>query len=268
MSIAGVCVGSYRKSSAKPGPNQCACPQMQQEFEGWALELSFKSGLIVHFGSVRLKINSSIFLIMQPLARKAFGLRFARIIYGQVSRVVCPLPVEVPGTASMSKKSIHGYGAASGFSLVELLLVVAVGLILSAMAIPVARTAIASYQLDAAVDSVSGAIQGARYQAIMHGYLYQVDFNSATNQFQLSSEIPPAATFSSVGTAVPISSSPVTLGVGTTNSNSTGQVIMQFKPNGSVSVTSGQSMPLSLTISYNGATKTLTVSNYGSVSIQ
>ncbi len=170
--------------------------------------------------------------------------------------------------ASMNKKIIHGNWAAAGFTIMELLLVVAVSLILAAMAIPTARTAIASYQLDAAVDSAAGTIQGQRYQAIMHGYPYQVDFNSATNESQVSSQIPPATSFSNLGNPVLISDSQVVLGVGAAGSSFAGHLILQFKPNGSVTASSGQSMPASLTISYNGTTKTLTVSNYGSISIQ
>jgi Tfp pilus assembly protein FimT len=143
-----------------------------------------------------------------------------------------------------------------------------VGSILTAMAFPVAQSAIASLQLDAAVDSASGAIQSTRYQAIMHGYPYQVDINATTNTFQISNEVPPASTFSPVGSSVPISGSNITIGVGTTNSSSSGHLILQLKANGSVTASSGQSMPASFTISYNGTTKTLTVSNYGAISVQ
>ena len=167
---------------------------------------------------------------------------------------------------SMTKKSNHGNRLAAGFSLLELLLVLSIVLVLTSMAIPAGRTAMKTYQLDAAADSASGAIQGARYQAIMRGYQYQVDFNSTNNQFQVSNEVPPATTFSTVGSAVPISGSQVTMGVGTANSASAGHLILLLKPNGSVSVTSGQSMPASLTIAYNGTTKHLTVSNYGAIS--
>jgi len=170
--------------------------------------------------------------------------------------------------ASMKKKIIQGKMATAGYSMLEALLAVAVGLILVALAIPGARSAIASYELDAAVDNAVGAIQGPRYQAIMHGYPYQVDFNSTTKTIQISSEIPPATTFSATGNALPISAEAVTLGVGTPNSSSAGHLILQFKGNGSVSISSGQTMPAILTITYNRVTKTLTVSNYGSVSVQ
>ncbi len=170
--------------------------------------------------------------------------------------------------ASMNKKIIQGKMASAGYSALEVLIAVAVGLILVAMAIPGARSAIATYELDAAVDSAEGAIQGPRYQAIMHGYPYQVDFNSATNLIQVSSEIPPAVTFTATGSAVPISAEAVVLGVGTASGSSAGHLTLQFKGNGSVSISSGQTAPAVLTITYNGVTRTLTVSNYGSVSVQ
>lgn len=155
----------------------------------------------------------------------------------------------------------------AGFSLVEMVLVVALSMVMAAMAIPAMRSAAATYQLDSAADSASGAIQGARYQAIMHGYPYQVNFNSANNQFQLLSEVPPATTFSTVGGSVPISAQNVTMNLGTAGTGFTGHLILQFSPNGSVTVASGQAMPATFTIAYNGTTKHFTVANYGTISI-
>jgi type II secretory pathway pseudopilin PulG len=169
--------------------------------------------------------------------------------------------------ASISEKATRRTYISTGFSVLELLLVVAVSLVMTAMTMPSALSAIKSYQLDAASDSASGIIQGARYQAIMHGYPYQVDFNASTNQYQLLSKVPPATSFSAVGSAVPISGSQVTMGVGTPGSGFPSQLILQLSPNGSITTASGQSMPVTLTISYNGTTKHLKVSNYGSLSI-
>lgn len=149
----------------------------------------------------------------------------------------------------------HGRSSA-GYSAVELLLVVTISIIMCAMAIPTVQSAIASYQLTAAVDSARGAIQATRYQAIMHGYPYQVAFKPDGNTFQVLSEAPPATTFTAVGPAVPLSAELITLSAATT---------LQFKPNGSVSATLGA---MTFSISYKGTTKTLTVSNYGSISVQ
>ena len=113
-------------------------------------------------------------------------------------------------------------GSNRGFSLIEILVALLIGSVLTAMAIPATRSALASYQLDAALDSVTGAIQGTRYQAISAG----------------------------------------------TSGGSPAHATLQFKANGAVLVASGQTPPLSFTISYNGTTKTITVSNYGSISVQ
>jgi Tfp pilus assembly protein FimT len=173
--------------------------------------------------------------------------------------------VEVMNIDKMTTRTNH---PESGFTMLEAVLVMLIALLMAAMAIPSARSALASYELIAAVDSVTGSIQATRYQAIMHGYAYQVDINSVTNQIQVSSEIPPATTFSSTSSAVPISAEAVTVGVGTANSSSTGHATLQFKPNGAVVIASGQASPMVLTVSYNGTTKTITVSNYGSISVQ
>jgi prepilin-type N-terminal cleavage/methylation domain-containing protein len=150
----------------------------------------------------------------------------------------------------------HQSHPSAGFSLIELLLVVTVSLILCAIAVPATRSAIANYQLTAAVDSATGVIQSTRYQAIMNGYPYQVVFNATNNTFQVSNEAPPATSFTSVASAVPLSAERITLSASPT---------FQFKPNGSVSATVGA---MSFTITYNGVTKTVTVSNYGSINVQ
>lgn len=142
---------------------------------------------------------------------------------------------------------------AAGFTLLEALLTISLAMILLAMGIPNLMSAIHSYQLNAAVDATAGIVQGTRYQAIMHGYPYEVTLTPATNTYQILSEPPTATVFGNVGSAVPISSSPVVIGTATT---------FLFKPNGSVSVTAGS---MTFTIAYQGRTATITVSNYGSI---
>ena len=168
----------------------------------------------------------------------------------------------------METKTNRKKHPAAGFSMLEVALVMMIALLMAAMAIPTFRSAVASYELAAAVDSVTGALQGARYQAIMHGYPYQVDINSTTNQIQVSSEIPPATTYSATAGPVPISSNPVTVGVGTPGTGFAGHATLQFKANGAVVIASGQAAPMVLTVTYNNSTKTITVSNYASVKVQ
>jgi len=164
--------------------------------------------------------------------------------------------LQVQGAPQLMQLQQHQMRTHAGYSLIELLLVVAISMIMGAMAIPATRSAIASYDLSAAVDSATGAIQSTRYQAIMQGYPYQVAINATNNTFQVLNEVPPAASFTAVGNTVPLSGVPITVSASTT---------LQFKPNGSVSATVGA---MSFTISYNGTTKTVTVSNYGSINVQ
>jgi len=168
---------------------------------------------------------------------------------------ICGGPALPPRENEQPIRRIRSRSTA-GFSLIELLLVVIISLILAAFAIPATRSAIANYQLSAAIDSATGAIQTTRYQAIMHGYQYQVAFNNTQNTYQVLSEAPPATTFTDVNNAVPLSAEPITV---------SGPTTLQFKPNGSVSAILGA---MSFTITYNGVTRTVTVSNYGSIHVQ
>jgi prepilin-type N-terminal cleavage/methylation domain-containing protein len=142
-----------------------------------------------------------------------------------------------------------------GFTLLELLVVMLVVLVLSGIALPQVQAALSSYQLNSAVSAATWAIQTTRYQAIMHGYPYQVAFNAANNTYQVSSEPGGAAAFSNVGTAVPIGNQLITFSTSTT---------YQFSPNGSVSAVLGL---MTFSVSNQNATKNVAVSNYGSITV-
>ena len=142
-----------------------------------------------------------------------------------------------------------------GFSTVELVMALLVGLILSAMAVPQVRSGLYNYRLKGAAASSIWAVQSTRYQALMEGYPYQVVFSQANQNYQVQNLPPGSVSYANVGTAVPLSGNPVALNQDTT---------LQFKPNGSVTASVGT---LSFVITYQGKTATLTVSNYGNVSV-
>jgi prepilin-type N-terminal cleavage/methylation domain-containing protein len=143
----------------------------------------------------------------------------------------------------------------AGFTMIELVIALLVGLILTGMAIPQVRTGLYSYRLKGAAASSVWAVQSTRYQALMEGYPYQVVFSQANQNYQVQNLPPGSGSYANVGTAVPLSGSPITLNQDTT---------LQFRPNGSVTATVGA---LSFVITYQGKTATLTVSNYGNVSV-
>jgi Tfp pilus assembly protein FimT len=152
---------------------------------------------------------------------------------------------------------VHGKNSRGiqGFTTVELVMALLVGLILTGMAIPQVRSGLYNYRLRGAAASSVWAVQSTRYQALMEGYPYQVVFSQANQNYQVQNLPPGAGSYANVGTAVPLSGSPITLNQDTT---------LQFKPNGSVTATVGA---LSFVITYQGKTATLTVSNYGNVSV-
>jgi prepilin-type N-terminal cleavage/methylation domain-containing protein len=161
----------------------------------------------------------------------------------------------------------------TGFSLLELLVVAAIGSIMTVIAIPMTLNGVRSYRLSAAVSSATGAIQSTRYLAIMHGYSYQITFTPSTNSYQVLNEVPPATSFSNVGTAVPISGPDAVL--------ISRVITIQFSANGTVSeiTTPPNGVPAlvfqianintntGLAYTTAGWSNTLTVSGVGNVSV-
>jgi prepilin-type N-terminal cleavage/methylation domain-containing protein len=144
----------------------------------------------------------------------------------------------------------------AGFSLIETLLVLVIATILSAIAIPAFLNAMKTYRLSAAVSAATGAIQSTRFQAIMRGYQYQITFTPSTLSYQVYNKVPPATSFSAVGSAVPIAR------LGDVTLDQT--VTLTFNANGTVSPTAGN-MPFSIS---NGiVTKAINVSGVGNVSV-
>ncbi len=73
---------------------------------------------------------------------------------------------------------VRGRGS-RGFTLLELVLVIAVGMILAAMAVPVIWNTMRIYSMRSAISSLTGAISSSRYQAIFHGCKSQVVFTQS-----------------------------------------------------------------------------------------
>jgi prepilin-type N-terminal cleavage/methylation domain-containing protein len=143
---------------------------------------------------------------------------------------------------------------ARGYTMVELLLVVAIGLILTAIAVPSVKSQVYNYRLNSAVAMAKWAIQSTRFQALQKGYPYQTAFSAAGTNYQIQN-LPAGAVYQNVGSPIPLASWPMTFSANTT---------INFRPNGSVTATVGSNV---FTITYKGTTKTITVSNYGNVTV-
>jgi prepilin-type N-terminal cleavage/methylation domain-containing protein len=70
--------------------------------------------------------------------------------------------------------------SACGFSLIELLLVVAVLAMAAAFSLPALRGTMSAYRLRASADTIAGELEAARIMAISRGAAYQVKFTSRT----------------------------------------------------------------------------------------
>jgi type II secretory pathway pseudopilin PulG len=158
--------------------------------------------------------------------------------------------------------------AARGFTLLELVLVVAIGMIIAGMAVPVITNTLRVYKMRSATTSVTSAISSGRYQAIFHGCKTQIVFTAASYSYQLQSEQPAyggqacLAAFANVGTALPLMGNGVAI-----NQN----VTFTFTPGGGVGSTPAMN-PMQMILTYPGFTtsvpqETIQVSNYGNITV-
>jgi prepilin-type N-terminal cleavage/methylation domain-containing protein len=158
--------------------------------------------------------------------------------------------------------------AARGFTMLELVIVVAIAMILAAMAVPVITNTMRIYKMRSATTSVTGAIAAGRYQAIFHGCKTQIVFTASSYSYQLQSEQPALGgqacltAFANVGGAVPLMGAGVAI-----NQN----VTMTFTPGGGVGSTPAMN-PIQMILTYPGFTatvpqETIQVSNYGNITV-
>jgi prepilin-type N-terminal cleavage/methylation domain-containing protein len=142
-----------------------------------------------------------------------------------------------------------------GYSVVEIMMAMMIASILTAVAIPQVKSGLYYYRLNSAVAMAKWAIQSTRFQALMKGYRYQVAFTAATQSYQIQN-LPSGTTYSNVGSSVPLASWPMTVNQ---------DITINFQPNGMVTTNVSTS---SFTITYQGKTNTISVSNYGNVTVQ
>lgn len=153
----------------------------------------------------------------------------------------------------------HRNRRSAGFSLLEMALTITIVLTLLAYGIPKFQTVIYNYQLDAAADACTYAIQANRYRAVQMGYPYQVSINATNNTYQVLNDTTyPTSpiTYANVGSSQPITSAAVTI---------SSSVTYTFSASGLVTVASGSNP---FTITYQGHQKQITVSSYGQVHVQ
>lgn len=141
-----------------------------------------------------------------------------------------------------------------GFTLIELIMTMVIGLILTLVSIPLINNVYQTYRVNAAISAVTGAIQTTRYQAISNGYPFRVVFSKANSNYQVQSDPNLSGTFANVGNTVPLSTAAV-LGQDTT---------ILCHPGGLITATVGST---TLTLTSHGKTESIAVSSYGNIKI-
>jgi Tfp pilus assembly protein FimT len=150
----------------------------------------------------------------------------------------------------------------AGFTMIELVMVMLVAMVISAFALPIVSDVVNFLRLRSAVANTTWAIQSVRFQALMAGYPFQVTFAGGTGgispSYQIASMPSGTLVYSNVGGAIPLSGSPAVL---------TAATVATLLPNGVVTMTTGGVTSTTMQISYAGNSNTITVSNYGNISV-
>jgi len=147
---------------------------------------------------------------------------------------------------------------ATGFTVLELLIVIAVGITLTAVAIPIMNTAMNNMHMTSMVDAISTAVSKTRYQSIMTSQPYTLAITAPANTYVVTN----VSTTASVSIPLPNNSIAINNGAGATYT-------FTFCPNGTVwgagGVCPGVNQPPALSVSSQGRQINVSVSNVGNV---
>jgi prepilin-type N-terminal cleavage/methylation domain-containing protein len=153
--------------------------------------------------------------------------------------------------------------ARRGFSIVELLIVVLVGGILTAMAIPKFQSTMLNMQLNSTVSTISAAVSQTRYSAIMNSQIYTLVFTVAPNTYTTYVVTNVTTSTSNASASLPNLAILVNGGTAATYTYT-------FCPNGVVYgaggiCTGNANAPPALTITNGGRQENINVSSVGNV---
>ncbi len=186
-----------------------------------------------------------------------------------------------PATASRTAKAA---ASSRGFTMVELVIVLAVACIILAISLPTINRTITNMHLTSSATSLAGVIQSTRYQAISTGCPYEVTITAASRSYQIYTEkvvtsptAPPvcattysyvcASNYSGAACAIQFANSDVNVSFNPVSATST----LVLNPSGTISTTSSITTPSTFTIVFSPSTgsqtKTVTVSGVGNVRI-
>jgi Tfp pilus assembly protein PilE len=147
----------------------------------------------------------------------------------------------------------------SGFTVLELLLVVAVGIILAGVAIPMMSSAMNNMHVNSVVDAITGAVSKTRYQSIMTSQPYTLAITAPSNTYVVTN-----VTTGTASATVPLPNQTVAI-----NSGTAATYTFTFCPNGTVWGAGGGCpgivLPPALSVSSQGRQVNLSISSVGNV---
>lgn len=147
---------------------------------------------------------------------------------------------------------------ARGFTLLELIVVVAIVVVITAIAIPQVQSGMAFYRFRSQLQQVTGAIQRTRFQALAQGVPYRLSFDAAAGTYQVShpSDFTNKPTvFDAADPAIPFTGAGLSLAA---------NITYEFRPSGSVLVTPANA---SASVTDGKRVSTVNVSPRGSVTV-
>lgn len=169
---------------------------------------------------------------------------------------------QVQGKRNSRPASVRfSHSGARGFTIVELLIVVLVGTILTAISVPVIRSAMTDAKISSTVSAISGALSQTRYAAIMNSNVYTLVVTAPANTYTVTN-----VTTGVANTAVPLPSTVVAI-----NGGAGATYTFTMCPNGTVSGAGGvcppttNPVPPALSATYNGRQVNINVSTVGNV---
>ncbi|MBZ5501512.1 MAG: prepilin-type N-terminal cleavage/methylation domain-containing protein [Acidobacteriia bacterium] len=168
------------------------------------------------------------------------------------------MTMERKHTQSQSIRSWRGLALRhKGFSIVELLIVLVVGMILTAIAIPMFNRAMINMRLNSTVSGITGAISKARYRAIYNSQVYTLAITTPANTYVVTN-----ANANTADPPVPLPSQAVVL-----NGGGNATYTFTLCPNGMVygagGVCPGNNTAPALAVAYQGRQINVTVSSVG-----
>lgn len=159
----------------------------------------------------------------------------------------------------MAKPNEVFRSSSAGVTLIELLAVMAIGTVLSLLAVPVFNSAMTSMRLNAVANNITAAMGKTRYRAIMNSQPYSLTLSTPANTYVVTNLQTNVA-----DNAVPLPSTLVAI-----NGGGNATFTFTFCPNGTVygagGACPGANLTPALSLTYQSRQTNISVSSVGNV---